>query len=255
MITVSTPRVRTQTICVIIFKQVYECSWTVTDLRASGVLGSVCNFVFACGSTTYRSFTHKHTIFSGGGRNHATKKSFQRLYGKHGTHKHVREKFERMCKIWPSKKERRKCLAQEFCRYSGVAFVVVPETDTETAETELNKAILNHVLDKAEQPRRHVTTSLSTDMDDDADSYMAGGLLRRSGNAYAVAENTGDHRRNVESETRNLVRRHMRDIDRAIDDRRARRAREARDDEPDIWGPGTGDHAGGTITARHGRET
>ena len=70
-----------------------------------------------------------------------------------------------------------------------------------------------------------------------------------------VGENTGDHRRNVESETRNLVRRHMRDIDRAIDDRRARRAREARDDEPAIWGPGTGDHAGGTITARHGRET
>ena len=95
----------------------------------------------------------------------------------------MREKFETSCKIWPSKKERRKCLAQEFCRYSGLGCVVVPETKVQDAEEEnLNKAILGHVIDKAEQPRRRVTNSLATDMFDDADAYMAAGLLRRRGN-------------------------------------------------------------------------
>ena len=187
--------------------------------------------------------------FTGGGQNHATKKSFQRLYGKHGTHKHVRERFERMCKVWPSKKERKKCLAQEFCRYSGVACVVVPETDPETVENDLNRAILNLVIHKAEQPRHHVTTSLSTDMYDDADAYMAAGLLRRAGNSDAAAENTGEHRRAVESESKNLVRRNMRDIDRAID---AHRAREDEEEKEDIWGPDVDDHNGGMRTMRRG---
>ena len=168
----------------------------------------------------------------------------------------MREKFETSCKIWPSKKERRKCLAQEFCRYSGLGCVVVPETKVQDAEEEhLNKAILGHVIDKAEQPRRRVTNSLATDMFDDADAYMAAGLLRRSrGTSDTTSkEDVGDYRRRMETETSDAVRKHMRDVDTAIDNARSRRDKE-KQEKPNVWGPGTGHHSGGTRTVRRGRD-
>ena len=205
----------------------------------------------------------------GGGANYATKTSYQRLYGKKGTHKRVREKFEMSCEIWPTKKERKKCLIEEFCRYSGIGCIVVPETNIETVESDLRTAIENDggirettdidgggnhdKTNKAEERIRPMTTSLYTDMQDDAESYMGVGLLRRKhGGTNTAAEKTGDFRRRSKEETKKLNG-HMIAVRNAARSNVVDTTKEEEEEE-NIWGGGAGDHAGGTRTVRRGRE-
>jgi len=192
----------------------------------------------------------------GGGVNYATKKSYERLYGRRGTHKHVRQKFERSCEVWPTNEERRHCLSQEFCRYSGVACIVVPETDIDTAVNDLRTTLVDGTDtgrdDNVVRPRKHETSSWDTDMFDDADAYMAAGLLRRKGgNSINMAEKHGAFRRQNKAETTKL---HAKwEAERRVE--ASKRETYVEIEKPDLWGPTTGHHMGGSKAPRHGGES
>lgn len=200
----------------------------------------------------------------GGGANYATKTSYKRLYGKKGTHRHVREMFDRSCKVWPTDEERTKCVSQEFCRYSGVACVVVPETDVDTAMEDLQIS-LSDVTKEVEvdgnknnvQSRPIVTTSWDTDMYDDADAYMATGLLRRKqggstdDNHVLMPEEPGAFRRRTVKETSKIFTQTNK-WHSAV--RKYATPSDSRNEKENLWGTGTGHHEGGTKTVHHGRD-